>query len=95
MIDPNQLLRIRDSILATLSAQQEHRHEYDCNGWIAAERRVMHVAVNEWRVQLGRPPIDIAAIQRVEQWACGHSDYSSKFALYCAELVLDAGPGVP
>lgn len=42
-----------------------------------------------------KPPLTSAQIERVEQWACGHSDYSSKFALYCAELVLDVGPGMP
>lgn len=51
--------------------------------------------VNEHRALLGKPPVDAAAIERVERWALGHSDYSSKFALYCAELALDTGPVGP
>lgn len=35
------LLRIRDAILNALTAQQAKRRQYDCDGWIAAERKVM------------------------------------------------------
>lgn len=52
------------------------------------EINFMHHAVNHRRSERGLPNVDRDAIVRVEQWACGHSDYSSKFALYCAELVL-------
>lgn len=89
------LIRIRDAILNTLSAQQAKRDQYDGTEWIAAERKVMLDETNEWRALLGKPPVDIAAIERVERWATGHSDYSSKFALYCAEIALDTGPGAP
>ena len=89
------LIRIRDAILNALTAQQARRAKYDGDDWIAAERQVMLDETNEWRALLGKPPVDVAAIQRVEQWACGHSDYSSKFALYCAEIALDCGPGEP
>ena len=41
--------------------------------WIVREREFMHQQVN---------------IERVESMACGHSDYTRKFAIYCAELVL-------
>lgn len=35
------------------------------------------------------PPVGVAEIERVERGTVGHSDYSLKFALYCAELALD------
>jgi len=37
---------------------------------------------------LGPPPVTIEDIKRVEGWAAGHSDYTFKFALYCAELSI-------
>lgn len=89
------LIDVRDSILAVLTAQQSKRNSYDLEGWIAAERQVMLDATNAWRAKLGAPTVVESDIRRVEQWACGHSDYSSKFALYCAELALGCGPGCP
>lgn len=88
MTDARQLIRIRDAILNALTVQQAKRHRYGGTGWIAAERTVMLDEVNEWRALLGKPAVDVAAIERVERMATGHSDYSSKFALYCAELAL-------
>lgn len=88
LTDTQQLIRIRDAILNALTVQQAKRKQYYLDGWIAAERRVMLDEVNEHRALLGKPPVDAAAIERVERWALGHSDYSSKFALYCAELAL-------
>ncbi len=46
-------------------------------------------ATTVWRALLGYAAIDAAAIERVETWAVGHSDYSSKFALHCAEIALN------
>lgn len=91
----SQLIRIRDAILNALTTQQAKRSQYNLDGWIAAERKVMLDETNEWRGLLGKSPVTAEQIRRVEQWACGHSDYSSKFALYCAELALDCGPGEP
>lgn len=93
--DPRSMLRIRDAILNALSIQQAKRGQYDHDGWIAAERKVMLDETNEWRALLGKPPVTEDAVRHVEQWACGHSDYSNKFALYCAELTLGCGPGAP
>lgn len=86
------LTHIHDTILNALTAQQAKRKQYSLDGWITAERKLMLDETNKWRMMLGKSPIAEAAVRRVEQWACGHSDYSSKFALYCAELVLDCGP---
>ncbi|MFE0472445.1 hypothetical protein ACFW2V_12610 [Streptomyces sp. NPDC058947] len=57
--------------------------------WAAYERGVMHAEVNRIRTQHERSEIPLELIERVERKAIGHSDYTSKFALYCAELALD------
>ncbi|MFD8609751.1 hypothetical protein [Streptomyces sp. NPDC059631] len=44
------------------------------------------LTVNEIRAEHGLPPVPLEEILRVEQQAGGHSDYSLKFAFYCAEL---------
>jgi len=63
--------------------------------WIAHERAVMHALVNEERARVGKAPIPESEIARVTQYAVGHSDYGSKLALYCSELVLDQHPIQP
>lgn len=50
------------------------------------EHEAMWRAVNDERARLGRVPVAIADVVRVERLALGHSDYSHKFALYGAEL---------
>lgn len=57
--------------------------------WVIYERQRMWETVNQERAKLGKPPVEISVVERVERIACGHVDYSSKYALYCAELVLD------
>jgi len=56
--------------------------------WVFFERGVMLAAVNEERTRSNLPPCCVEMIEKVERLAVGHSDYSSKFALYCAELAL-------
>lgn len=82
------LISMRDYMLGILGRQQDRRNEYAGNAWIDVEIDVMHHEVCIERSKAGLPDLDRAAILRVEAWACGHSDYSSKFALYCAELAL-------
>jgi len=48
----------------------------------------MRDAVNKERLDQGLALVTIESVERVETMAEGHSDYSSKFALYCAELAL-------
>lgn len=76
---------------ALIRAQQERLDRQDIvNGeveWVTYERTVMLNAVNEARAERGYQPIDIAAIERVENKAAGHFDYTKKWALYCTELV--------
>lgn len=57
--------------------------------WIAAEHNAMRNAVNDLRVERGLPVIFGDRIARVEQMAAGHSDYTKKYALYCADIVFD------
>ncbi|MGW4406544.1 hypothetical protein ACWEJ6_21120 [Nonomuraea sp. NPDC004702] len=40
------------------------------------------------RLGTGLPPATIDQIRRIEQSACGHSDYADKYALRCAFLAL-------
>lgn len=84
-----------DCLRATLAAAQEARDQRpdlvdgpdgpECE-WTAYERTRMHEKVNEIRAERGLPPVPVEDILRVERQAVGHSDYSLKFALYCAEL---------
>lgn len=47
----------------------------------------MHDRVNVLRGRLGLGPARPADLARAESLACGHIDYTQKFALHCAELV--------
>ncbi|WP_329212301.1 hypothetical protein [Streptomyces sp. NBC_01708] len=85
-----------DALLAALSAAQEQRGQRpnlvdgpdgpECE-WAAFERATMHKAVNAARSENGLSPAPIEAIINAELQAVGHSDYSRKFAYFCAELV--------
>lgn len=57
--------------------------------WVHYERHLMLREVNRARAEQGHDPIDVETLRRVEQLACGHVDYFTKFALYCAELALN------
>lgn len=84
-----------DVLRATLAAAQEERHlrpdlvdgpdGHEC-AWAAYERARMRETVNAIRAERGLPAVPVEDIARVEQLAVGHSDYSLKFAYYCAEL---------
>ena len=88
-----ELLETRDRLLKRLGDQQLLRNHYPDLGWIAAERDAMLNGVNLERLDRGLPSVTVDAIARVESWACGHVDYSSKFALYCAEIALGQREG--
>lgn len=57
-------------------------------GWALYERAVMLGVVNEIRSERGLVPVVQADVDRAEHLALGHFDYTEKFALACAELVL-------
>lgn len=54
--------------------------------WIIFERLTMLKEINRWRSIRRYDPITERKLFTAEQHAVGHIDYSSKFALYCAEL---------
>lgn len=58
--------------------------------WVIKEREFMLSTVNSERASRGKPPVTMESIRRVETMSCGHFDYSRKFSIYCAELVLFA-----
>ncbi|MGW5123287.1 hypothetical protein ACWEQ7_04330 [Streptomyces sp. NPDC004069] len=84
-----------DVLRAALARAQDERGERpdlvdgpdgpECE-WTAYERACMHEKVNEIRAERGLPAVPVEDIIHVEQLAVGHSDYSRKFAFYCAEL---------
>lgn len=55
--------------------------------WITLERAAMLVAVNRHRARRDKRSLTVGDVERVEMMACGHTDYGTKFALYCTELV--------
>lgn len=79
----------------TLTAETDQRKQRPGLSWIEAERHAMHSAVNAERAARSLAPLDLAAVERVENMACGHSDYAHKFALYCAELALGVAEPQP
>jgi hypothetical protein len=91
-----------DVLRATLAAAQEERHMRsdlidgpdgpECE-WATYERARMHEIVNAIRAERGLAPVPVADVVRVERLAVGHSDYSLKFAFYCAELAEQRGAG--
>ncbi|MEH0657717.1 hypothetical protein QA860_08220 [Streptomyces stelliscabiei] len=95
-----------DCLRATLAAAQAERKQRpdlvdgpdgpECE-WAAFERARMHETVNEIRAERDLPPVSVEEIVRGERMAVGHSDYSLKFAFYCAELAerQSAGPVRP
>jgi hypothetical protein len=95
------LLRaLSDSLRGVLAAAQSQRHQRpdlidgpygpEC-AWAVHEREVMLGAVNRLRAGIDAelPPVTMVEVERADQMACGHVDYSLKFAWGCAELVLD------
>lgn len=86
------------SVLTTAQRQRPKRPAFNIRGepeWASFERATMLHAVNEARSRRHLPPLPEATIKRAENLALGHSDYSSKFALHCAELVAFTQPDKP
>lgn len=91
---------VRDDMRATLRGAQEERDlrpdlvdtptGVECE-WAVYERSVMLGRVNRWRKMAGLPLANAELVARVERQASGHSDYTAKFALYCAEIALGEG----
>lgn len=56
--------------------------------WIAYERAVMTDRVNMLRSRRGLGPVSSDVVRRAEDRAVGHVDYTQKFAIGCADLVI-------
>ena len=86
------------AVKAALVAEQKNRHIHTewvaarRGGvelqWMAAERDVMLREANRLRAHVGLDAVTVSEIERVEQMAAGHCDYTVKFALYVTELGL-------
>jgi len=94
-MNPRAIPRLADAFFQSLEDQCKLRKQRTGTDkvsgepeWIVAERDHMLTIVNRERATLGKPALDLRPIRRVETMACGHSDYTRKFAIYCAELVL-------
>lgn len=86
-----------DRMYAALTAAQAERPTRqtlvgDEPEWVRYERDTMWAEVNAARTEAGLRPVLLADILRVEQQAVGHVDYTTKYALYCAELATQEGP---
>jgi hypothetical protein len=96
-----EFLALRDRFLETLSTAQKERGKRAAQpvprgepGWMIFERETMHAAVNDERRARGLAPVTLRDVEVVERCASGHCDYSTKFALYCAEIVFGVSPNV-
>lgn len=75
-----------------LAAQHSRRHEYPGTTWLDVEIDVMLGEINSDRSKRGLPSISRDVVVRHERMASGHTDYASKFGLYCAELAHGVSP---
>jgi hypothetical protein len=83
---------IYEAIRAKLVAETELRPERSLEEWILAERKCVMREVNRQRGLLAYDPVDLAAVERAERTAVGHSDYISKYAHAAADLVFRKDP---
>jgi uncharacterized protein YkwD len=92
---PGPWREVRERFLQVLEEAQRHRGEMPelvqfagerAPAWHIFELKKMLEAVNKERQKLNLPEVTMDAVVKVNQYATGHSDYTRKFALYCAEL---------
>lgn len=92
-----QLLQAHQLLLDVLNEAQNSRSKLSEiqdgePAWAKFERQTMMNLVNLMRAERGLPKVSLQEIERVERTAAGHVDYSSKFALYCAEIAIGETP---
>lgn len=83
----DEFLACHRALLAALVAEQANRRSSQGLEWIARERTALATAATGWARQYDRAPVTVDQIEAIEHQAMGHIDYSSKLALYVAELV--------
>ncbi len=87
--------RLRDEfqrLFEDEAAKRSERVGRDSDGlpeWVSLERAVLVFRINQERQARGKEPITFDDYDRRELTCMGHTDYSSKLALACMELVLD------
>jgi len=82
-------------VLVTAQAERSKRQEWVASedgtpgelGWVLFEREQMLQAVNDLRTRAGKTPVSAEQVTQAEQRAMGHVDYTTKFAIACADLV--------
>lgn len=91
-------MKPKDLILSVLCVEQKKRSTrngfvidpvdgFSVPEWVIWEREAVLAAVNEIRVNAKLSPIDSVTLVKKAEWeASGHCDYTSKYALYAAEL---------
>jgi hypothetical protein len=72
-----------------LCEEAKERDKRSIDEWPRLEREAMWKMVNEERANRSKEALPVEDVQRVEQMALGHTDYGTKYALYCTELVED------
>jgi hypothetical protein len=83
------LLACRAFVLEALNTECRMRPKAKGLEWIDNERLAVTVAANKWATAHGYRTVTVDDVERVEGMAVGHYDYTSKFALAVAELVVD------
>ena len=83
----NERMRLRDRFHALFAEEAKKRNERD--DWVKEEAEAMLTSVNTARLNRGKQPLRLERYELMEQCCMGHSDYHSKLALGCMELVLD------
>lgn len=78
--------RVREHMAAVLAKEVAKREERRYH-FLEPEIDAMHSEVNTLRRARGLVPVMRQRIERLDDMATG-ADWSSKFALYCAELAL-------
>ena len=80
------------ALKAALLDEAAHRRGRRFDEWSVAEAKAVWAAARDFAQQHGlRVPL-LEDVVRVERQASGHSDYSSKWALYVVELMLATEP---
>lgn len=94
-----ELIKHMEIVLADAQKQRDKRKSfieipsvYGCGSdripeWNWYEMEQMLMEVNRIRTNAIKQPLSMAEVRFAEHRALGHSDYSHKFALNCAELI--------
>lgn len=78
---------IAQAIYDAFQSEASHRDGREWPDWERMEMEAVHAEVNRQRALLGKPPVSLESVQRVDAQACGHVDYGARLAYGCEELV--------